>query len=67
MKSEAKKPVEEEIKREFPLEDGTAYSRRKGFQPFSSSPIEDYIPIVGEEKIKELQKLAEKLEGIKIL
>jgi len=67
MKSETRKPVKGEIKRKFPLKDGTVYSRRKGFQPFSASPIEDYVPIVGEEKIKELQKLAEKLKGAKIL
>lgn len=67
MKNKAKKPVEGEIKRESPLEDGTVYSRRKGFEPFCASPIEDYVPIVGEEEVEELQKLAAKLKGVKIL
>jgi len=67
MKSETKKLFEGEVRRELPLQDGTVYSRRKGFQPFSASSIEDYVPIVGEEKIKELQKLAAKLRGVKIL
>lgn len=59
--------VKEEIKREFPLENGSVYSRRKGLQPFSASPIESYVPIVGEERVEELQKLAKKLKGVKIL
>jgi trehalose synthase len=67
MKSETSKLVEDEIKRKFPLEDGTVYSRRKGFQPFCAPPIEDYIPIVGEEKVEELRKLAAKLKGVKIV
>jgi len=67
MKNETKKLVEEEIKGELPLKDGTVYSRRKGFQPFSASPIEDYVPIVGEETVEEVQELAAKLGGIKIL
>jgi len=67
MKSETKEAAKEVIKNGFPLEDGTAYSRRKGFQPFSASPVEDYIPIVGEERIEELRKLAAKLNGARIL
>ena len=59
--------VKEELKREFPLQNGSVYSRRKGLQPFSASPIESYVPIVGEERVEELQKLAKKLKGIKIL
>ena len=67
MKSETKEAAKEVIKNGFPLEDGTAYSRRKGFQPFSASPVEDYVPIVGEERIAELRKLAAKLNGARIL
>lgn len=59
--------VKEELKREFPLQNGSVYSRRKGLQPFSASPIESYVPIVGEERVEELQKLAKKLKGVKIL
>ncbi len=71
MKSESSCPIyradKGETQKNFPLEDGTVYSRRKGFQPFSAPPIEDYVPIVGEEKIEELRKLAAKLKGVKIL
>lgn len=55
------------IERKLPLEDGTVYSRRKGLQPFSVPPLEDYIPLVGEEKIDKLNTLTRKLKGIKIL
>ena len=53
--------------RKMPLEDGTMYSRRKGVLPLSVSPLQDYIPLVGEEKIEKLQKLAHKLKGMKLL
>jgi len=59
--------VKKEFRREFPLQNGSVYSRRKGLQPFSASPIESYVPIVGEERVEELQKLAGKLKGVKIL
>ncbi len=56
---------------EVPLPDGTMYSKSKGIcptdTPFSFSPLEDYIPIVGEEKIAKLLKAAEKFKGLKIL
>ena len=55
----------EEMK--LPLADGTVYSRRKGVQPFSVPPLQDYVPIVGEERIEKLQELAAKLRGIKIM
>jgi len=55
----------EEMK--LPLADGTVYSRRKGVQPFSVSPLQDYVPIVGEERIEKLQRLAAKLRGIRIM
>ena len=33
-----------------PLADGTVYSRRKNFCPFSTPPLEVYASILGEEK-----------------
>ncbi|PIP47543.1 MAG: glycosyl transferase family 1 [Chloroflexi bacterium CG23_combo_of_CG06-09_8_20_14_all_45_10] len=66
MESKIKNFVEEG-RRKLPLEDGTVYSRRKGVQPFSVSPLQDYIPIVGEERIEKLEKLARKLEGIRMV
>jgi trehalose synthase len=49
------------------LRDGTVYSRRKDFCPFSAPPLEDYIPIVGEERVERLDRIARKLKGLKIL
>ena len=46
-----------------PLEDGTLYSRRRVTEPFSVAPLQDYVPILGEEKIDKLVKLAQKLKG----
>ena len=49
------------------LADGTVYSRRKDFYPFSTPPLEAYVPIVGEERIERLQKMARQLKGLKLL
>jgi trehalose synthase len=49
------------------LEDGTVYSKRKNFCPFSTPPLEDYVPILGEERIERLQKIAQRVKGLKIL
>lgn len=54
-------------KNTFPLPDGTVYSKRKNFCPFSTPPLEAYVPILGEEKIEELQKIAKRLKGLKLL
>ena len=55
----------------LPLEDGTMYSKRKGIcpsmPPFSAASIEDYVPIVGEERVERLEKAAERIKGLKIL
>ncbi len=51
----------------FPLADGTVYSRRKNFCPFATPPVEAYIPVLGEEKIERLQKIAKRLKGLKLL
>jgi len=61
------KDVVEQVEKKLPLQDGTVYSRRKGLESLSVSPLQDYIPIVGEERMEVLEKLARKLKGIKIL
>ena len=56
---------------ELPLSDGTMYSQSNGIRPdqppFSLSTLDQYLPIVGEEKIERLIATAEKLKGVKIL
>ena len=49
------------------LADGTVYSKRKNFCPFSASPLEAYASILSEERIERLQRIAQKLKGLKIL
>jgi len=49
------------------LPDGTVYSKRKNFCPFSTPPLEAYASIVGEERIERLQKVARQLKGLKLL
>ena len=49
------------------LRDGTIYSRRKDFCPFSTSPLESYASIIGDEKIERLQNIGQRLKGLKIL
>ena len=51
----------------FPLADGTVYSQRKNFCPFSTPPPEAYTSIVGEESIERLRKIAKRLKGLKLL
>ena len=51
----------------LPLADGTVYSRRKDFCPFSSPPLEAYVPIVGEERTERLRSAAEQLKGLALL
>ena len=57
----------ETVKGIFPLADGTVYSQRKNFCPFSTPPLEAYVSILGEEKIERLQKVAQGLKGLKLL
>ena len=59
--------IEEHEITQAPLDDGTVYSTRKGVTPFHVSPVEDYIPIVGEQKIEKLEELARKLKGVKLM
>jgi trehalose synthase len=49
------------------LEDGTVYSKRKDFRPFSTSPPGDYAPILGDERMERLQKIAQRVKGLKML
>ena len=49
------------------LADGTVYSKRKNFCPFSMSPPEAYVPILGEQRIERLQKIAQRVKGLKML
>ena len=51
----------------FPLADGTVYSKRKNFCPFSTPPLEAYASIVGEERMERLQRVAQRLKGLKLL
>jgi trehalose synthase len=47
------------------------YSKRRGIcptsPPFSSRSPQDYVPIVGQERIDKLQEVVSKVQGIKIL
>jgi len=47
--------------------DGTVYSRRKDYCPFSVSSLEEYASILGEERIERLLKIAEPVKGMRKL
>jgi len=49
------------------LADGTVYSKRKNFCPFSTSPLEAYVSMLGDERIERLQKIAQRVKGLKML
>ena len=49
------------------LSDGTVYSKRKDFCPFSTPPPEAYATFLGEEKMERLYRVAQKLKGLKLL
>ncbi|MFC2013354.1 glycosyltransferase [Chloroflexota bacterium] len=51
----------------FVLADGTVYSKRKNYCPFSTPPLQAYVSILGEERIERLQRAAEELKGLKLL
>ena len=57
----------ETSKNTLPLADGTVYSSRKNFCPFSTPPLEAYAPILSEKTIERLQKAAQALKGLKLL
>jgi trehalose synthase len=46
---------------------GVIYSKRLNFCPFSTPPLEAYIPILGNERTERLQRAAERLKGVKLL
>lgn len=50
-----------------PLKDGTVYSSRKGFRPFSTPPLDAYAAVTGEENMEKLGRIARRLQGLKIL
>ena len=49
------------------LADGTVYSSRKSFCPFSTPSLEAYASILSEGRIERLQRVAQKLKGLKLL
>ena len=51
----------------FPLADGTVYSARKNVCPFSTPPLEAYVPVVGEASIERLHKAAQRVRGLNML
>jgi trehalose synthase len=54
-------------KKSLYLADGTVYSKRKNYCPFATPPVEAYVPIMGEERIERLLKIARRLKGLKLL
>jgi len=50
-----------------PLEDGTVYSGRKNFRPFSIPDLNSYAQLVSERSFERLQKVAGRLKGLKLL
>ena len=46
---------------------GVIYSKRLNFCPFSTPPLKDYVPILGDERTERLQRAAERLKGCKVL
>jgi trehalose synthase len=50
-----------------PLEDGTVYSSRKNFQPFSVPDLNSYAELVSERSLERLQTVAGRLKGLKLL
>ena len=51
----------------YTLADGTVYSKRKDFCPFSTHPLEIYASVIGNEKIERLQSISQQLKGLKVL
>ena len=50
----------------LPLSDGTVYSRRKNFCPFSIPALDVYASVLGEEKLERAQRAAQRLKGLKM-
>ncbi len=51
----------------FPLPDGTVYSQRKNFTPFSVSAPDSYTHIIGSRRMERLYDVASRLKGRKVL
>ena len=49
------------------LKDGTVYSKRKNFCPFSTPSLESYTSIVGEESMERLYRAVQQLKDVKLL
>jgi trehalose synthase len=50
-----------------PLPDGTVYSVRKNFCPFSTPPLKAYTSILGDKRIERLQKATRLFKDLKLL
>jgi trehalose synthase len=46
---------------------GVIYSKQLNLCPFSTPPLEAYVPILGDERAERLQRAAEHLKGLKLL
>jgi len=51
----------------FPSPEGTVYSKRKNFCPFSTPPLQAYASIISEKKLDRLLKAAARLKGLRLL
>lgn len=51
----------------LPVPDGTVYSGVRGHRPFSVSPLEAYVGVVGEERMERLIQAARKLNGMRLV
>ncbi len=51
----------------LPLPDGTVYSKRKHFQPFSVRPLDAYMPFLPGAKAEKLQRAARQVKHVKVL
>lgn len=51
----------------YPGKDGIVYSARTGQRPFSVPRVEDYVPVVGQQKVDRLHEIASRLQGMTLL
>ncbi len=51
----------------FSLPDGAVYSKRRNYRPFCTPPLQAYAGILGDEKIERLQRVADRLKGLRLL
>ena len=43
---------------------GVIYSQRQNLTTFSTPPLKEYLPIIGDERMERLQRAAERLNGV---